>query len=321
MRRNSIYLAILILGLLMVGAPLRQAMAQSAHEAMTVVPRHIAAHLTNTDFTPNGDDWGSDYREQEQETIRKTFTLSGAHRTLEIDNVTGSIEVVGGDSDQVQLVVNKTLRAESKSKMAEARTKVTLDITQEGEALKFYVNGPFRCQCTDCISFHGDEGYSVRMDFQLQVPRDIEIKVKTVNGGHVRVENVKGNFLVRNVNGGIEMKDVAGSGTARTVNGAVRVTFRENPKENSSFASVNGNIELRFQRNMSGDFRFKTFNGGVYSDFPVTALPAQAMQVDRRDGKVIYRSDRFTAARIGSGGPEIKVENLNGDIRILENHE
>ena len=25
--------------------------------------------------------------------------------------------------------------------------------------------------------------------------------------------------------------------------------------------------------------------------------------------------------RIASGGPQIKVENLNGDIRILENHE
>jgi len=25
--------------------------------------------------------------------------------------------------------------------------------------------------------------------------------------------------------------------------------------------------------------------------------------------------------RVNSGGPEIKVENLNGEIRILENHE
>ena len=31
--------------------------------------------------------------------------------------------------------------------------------------------------------------------------------------------------------------------------------------------------------------------------------------------------DRFAGARVSSGGPQIKVENLNGDIRILENHE
>jgi DUF4097 and DUF4098 domain-containing protein YvlB len=142
-----------------------------------------------------------------------------------------------------------------------------------------------------------------------------------VNSGSVHVKDVKGNFLVRNVNGGIEMENVAGSGSARTVNGRVRVTFRENPRENSDFSSINGSIELHFQHNLAADFRFKTFNGGVYSDFPVTLLPAHALQEEQRDGKRVYRADKFTGGRIGSGGPEIKVDNLNGDIRILENHE
>ena len=71
----------------------------------------------------------------------------------------------------------------------------------------------------------------------------------------------------------------------------------------------------------AADFRFKTFNGGIYSDFPVTTMPLQAPTKEERGGKVVFRADRFTAARISNGGPEIKIENLNGDIRILENHE
>jgi DUF4097 and DUF4098 domain-containing protein YvlB len=114
---------------------------------------------------------------------------------------------------------------------------------------------------------------------------------------------------------------VAGSGSARTVNGPVIVSFRQNPRENSEFKTVNGNIELRFAHDLSADFRFKTFNGGVYSDFPVTTSPAHAIQEERRGGKMVYRADRFTEARVNSGGPEIQIENLNGDIRILENHE
>jgi hypothetical protein len=266
-------------------------------------------------------DVDSDMPVRDHETIQKSFSLAAARKSLEVDNVFGSIEVVGGPSDQVQLVVNKTIRAESKDALELARKEVTLDITQQEGSLKFYVNGPFRCHCDDCRNSRDQEGYLVKMDFQLHVPGNIDIKVKTVNEGRVLVRNVTGNFAARNVNGDIQMDNVAGSGIAHTVNGPVRVTFRENPRENSSFQSINGNIELSFARGLSADFRFKTFNGGVYSDFPVTALAAHTLQEDHRDGKTIFRADRFTGARVNSGGPEIKIENLNGDIRILENHE
>jgi hypothetical protein len=260
---------------------------------------------------------------RDHETIRKSFPMPVAHKSLEVDNLFGSIEVVGGASDQVELVVEKNIRAESKDALELARKEVTLDITQQVGALKLYVNGPFRCHCDDCHSSRDRDGqdYIVKMDFQLRVPRDIDTKVKTVNEGHVLVHNVNGNFIARNVNGAIEMDHVAGSGTAHTVNGPVKVSFRENPRQNSGFQSVNGDIELFFMHGLSADFRFKTFNGGIYSDFPVTALPAHAIKEDHQNGKTIFRADRFTEARINSGGPEIQVENLNGDIRILENHE
>jgi len=263
------------------------------------------------------------FAEREQEKIEKTFAMpAGAgRRTLEIDNVWGSIEVVGTASDRAQLTVNKSIRAESKGKIEQAKKDVTLDITQQGDVLKLYVNGPFRCNCHDCERSRDDEGYVVKMDFQVQVPRDIDIKIKTVNEGHVSVRDINGSFLVRNVNGDIQIRNIAGSGTARTVNGPVKVSFRQNPREASDFETVNGAVELAFARDLAADFKFKTFNGGIYSDFPVTALPVQGMKEEHHGAKVIFRADRYTGARVNAGGPQIKVENLNGDIRILENHE
>lgn len=289
--------------------------------AMLLLPQ------VGTSLRAAGDDDDSDssMRLKETETIRKTFNLSAAHKVLEVDNIFGSIDVTGGQGDQVQLVVNKTIYAESKDKMEAAKKEVTLDITDQPDFLKFYVNGPFRCNCNDghdsCGGWHGDRGYTVKMDFQLQVPRNIEVKLKTVNSGHVRVQDVTGNFAVHNVNGGIEMQNVAGSGLAKTVNGGVKVTFRENPREKSDFATINGNVELYFVRGLSGDFRFKTMNGAVYSDFEMTSLPAQPVSSERHGTKFVFRSDRYTGGRIGSGGPEIRAENLNGDIRVLERHE
>lgn len=263
----------------------------------------------------------ADLNVREQEKIQKSFSMASAHRSLEIDNVWGSIEIVGTASDQVQLTLNRSTRAESKEELEQARKDVTLDITEQPDSLKFYVNGPFRCDCHDCYRSREVDGYIVKMDFQLQVPRDINLKIKTINEGHVSVRDVSGNFVVRNVNGDIQMRNIAGSGSARTVNGPVKVSFRQNPHEASDFQTVNGNVELQFARDLAADFRFKTFNGGVYSDFPVTALPAHPIEGEHHGAKVVFRADRYAGVRVSSGGPQIKVENLNGDIRILENHE
>lgn len=291
------------------------------HPVINIAPIHIEPSL-HPAFPMSFADSDRDLSVQERETIQKSFSMAGAaHKSLEIDNVWGSIEVVGTNSDQVQLTMNKSTRAESKDKLEQARKEVTLDITEQPGSLKLSVNGPFRCHCDDGCGHREFEGYVVKMDFKLQVPRDIDVKVKTVNEGRVVVRDISGSFLVRNVNGDVEMSNIAGSGTARTVNGPVKVTFRQNPREASDFQTVNGNVELGFAQSLAADFRFKTFNGGIYSDFPVTALPVRAAQEERHGSKFVFRADRYTGVRIGAGGPEIKVENLNGDIRILENHE
>jgi putative adhesin len=281
----------------------------------------IEADPEQVDIDIDHDEAG--WTEREQEKIEKSFAMPppAGRRSLEIDNVWGSIEVVGTGSDRAQVTVNKSIRAESKGKIEQARKDVTLDVTQQGDALRLYVNGPFRCDCHDCERSRDDQGYIVKMDFQVQVPRDIDIKIKTVNDGHVSVRDINGSFLVRNVNGDIQIRDIAGSGTARTVNGPVKVSFRQNPREASDFETVNGAVELAFAHDLAADFKFKTFNGGIYSDFPVTALPVEGMKEEHHGAKVVFRADRYTGARVNSGGPQIKVENLNGDIRILENHE
>ncbi|HUQ49348.1 MAG TPA: DUF4097 family beta strand repeat-containing protein [Terriglobales bacterium] len=265
-------------------------------------------------------DWGSELKVSEQETIRNTYTVgTNPDRTLDVDNIFGSVEVVGTTGDQVQLVVLKTIRAESAEKIALAKKEVTLDVSQENGGLKLYVNGPFRCRnCDFCQNNREDSGYLVKMDFQLQVPNRMKLKVRTVNDGNVR--GVAGDFLVRNVNGSINMSEVAGSGSATTVNGKVNVAFRENPKADSEFKSINGNVELQFVRDLSADFRFKTMNGDVFSDFALTALPQRAASSEKKNGKFVIRGDRYTGGRVGAGGPEIKIENLNGDIRVIERH-
>ena len=178
------------------------------------------------------DGWDSDLPVRDKETIRKTFDLGAGGKSLQLDNVNGNIEITGSDSNQVELVVNKTIRAKTDAKLEDARREVTLDVKHNGGALELYVDGPFRCRCGDrrSVNFQRHPGYSVRMDFELRVPRNVDLQVSTVNEGQVRIRDVKGSYDVSNVNGGIEMTSVAGSGSAHTVNGAVKVSFTENPR-------------------------------------------------------------------------------------------
>jgi DUF4097 and DUF4098 domain-containing protein YvlB len=270
-------------------------------------------------FTSADDhDYDSSEQVKEQETIHKSFSLPAGERSLEIDNINGSIEVTGSQTNEVQVVVNETIRAKSKEKLEQARKEVSLDATQEGGAVKLYVNGPFRCG-HDC-SHSENHGYSVSMDFHVQAPRDVAVKLKSVNGG-IEVKDVTGKYSVHTVNGKIGMENVAASGVAHTVNGAVKILYRDNPRENSEFASVNGGIELYFAPNLSADFHFKNLNGGIFTDFPMTSLADSASQGEMHDGKFVYRGHGHVAGRVGAGGPEIKAENVNGSIRVLERHD
>ncbi len=203
---------------------------------------------------------------EEKETSQKTFTLSGSTpRRIEVDNVFGAIHVTGQPGDRVHLSLVQTIRADSKEKADQARREVKLDTSQENNTLRFFVDGPFRCKCEDGdVHFHGwrDRGYNVVYDFELKVPENAFLYLRTVNDGGVLVKNTAGDYDIRNVNGSVELEEVAGSGSAHTVNGRVSVTFRKNPQAACSFKTINGALDLDFQPGLSANLRLKTFNGG-----------------------------------------------------------
>lgn len=264
---------------------------------------------------------------KQEETLRQEYPLAATgDRVVDVDNVWGSIEVVGTTANQVQVVIKKTIRAESQAAMEKAKKEVTLQAMRDDTSVRLYVDGPFRCHERNndgdgcCCNWREREGYVVKMDFQIQVPNHIRLALKTVNDGNIKVQGVSGDFSIRNVNGRIDVQDAAGSGKVKTVNGGVKVTFRSNPTTNSEFSTINGPVELYFSEPLAADFRFKTFNGSIYSDYELSLMPPKQPEQERRGTKFVFRSDRYTNGRVGAGGPEIRIENLNGDIRVLQRH-
>ena len=261
------------------------------------------------------------------EDIVKTlkFADAGKPGELIVDNVFGPITVEVHAGRDVVLEAQRIVYARDEARAGKAEDEVKLDITEKGNTIEAYVDGPFRDDEKERrdrgIHMRRDPGYRVYYGFTLKVPLKTNLVLSTVLDGDVEVRGVEGTFDVRNVNGKVRIVDAAGSGDAQTVNGGVTVVFRRHPDGPCVFKTINGDVEVDFPGEPSADFRFKTMHGEVYSDFDVTRLPKAAPVREERaekDGKFVYRSDGFTGVRAGKGGPEIKLETLNGDILIAK---
>jgi hypothetical protein len=256
------------------------------------------------------------WRVEDSERIERAFTLSGSDaRRLVVDNIDGFVHVTGAPGSAVRVSVAKRIQAESDAAMAEAKRDVKLDLDQQGNRVRAYVDGPFRNG--NGVNYRGDDyyGYRVTFDFEIQVPPDTELVVKTVSGT-IETRKTTGEFTINGVNGGIDMQEVSGTGTVRTVNGPVKVGFTKNPGKACEFRSVNGPLDVHFQPGLNADLNFRSMNGGIYTDFDVVTRPV-AGSTQNVDGKFLYRVDRRNmSARTGSGGPELKFDTVNGAIRL-----
>jgi hypothetical protein len=73
---------------------------------------------------------------------------------------------------------------------------------------------------------------------------------------------------------------------------------------------------VHFQPSLSADMSFKTMNGHVYTDFDVNSMPGPPGTTETKDGRFLYRGNRFTTGRVGKGGPELSFETINGNVRL-----
>jgi len=249
---------------------------------------------------------------EEHSTFERTFPVVPADARLIVDTVEGNITVTGYSGSEIRATVEQTWRGDTAQDLERARNEIRLDVRQEGDTVRLYVDGPFRNR-----NGSGDYGrrYGARFDFEVQVPVEAGVELRAVNGSRITVGGIDGAYSVHNVNGSIEMTGIGGAGEAGTVNGRVSVSFRRNPTEASTFKTVNGDVAAEFQPGLSAEITVKIVNGEAWTNFPATAL-ASTEAGEREGTRFIFRRNRSARLRAGSGGPELSFETVNGSIEI-----
>jgi len=258
---------------------------------------------------------------RKEEPVQRTLRFAGpGPHTLEVGTIMGNIRVEGYDGSDVLLTAKRSTTADSAADFEAARRDVVLDVAEGGSTIKAvvrYIDGEACGE--DNHRRHRDwPDYDVRYDFTIKVPRDTRLVLCTINDGHLDVKGTRADFILRSVNGPIDMADMGGSGEATTVNGAVKGSFSAPPRSDSVFRTVNGSIVLTMPGSFTADLKMKTFNGGLYTDFDTRPTPSkQSIVTERKGTKTIYQVDQFALVSIGKGGPEMTMDTLNGDVRVL----
>lgn len=248
-----------------------------------------------------------------------------------VDRTNGDINVSAWDRDEVH--VRALVRATARD-LEVAREVVASVVISEGDRLR--ASGP---------EGRGNQGWgwwgnqqSWTVNYDVQVPRETELTVSTVNGevairelsgdvsvdavngeiavsdvsgdvsaeavnGQITISQVSGDISAETVNGSIELDGVSGNVEGRAVNGGIEVTLVGDrlAGEGVDLATVNGPVALRLPRSFSAQLELETVTGGMDVDFPIT---------------ISGRLGRRISTTLGGGGPLVRVETTGGAIRI-----
>jgi hypothetical protein len=222
-------------------------------------------------------------------------------QTVEVKGVNGAIRALAAQTGEVEVLARKHGR---RSDPAAVEVKV---VEHAGGVTVCAVYPNPGGAANECQPGEGGRMQTrdndVEVDFEVRVPAGVRFVGRSVNGA-VEAEGLEGDAEAVTVNGGIKLA-TRGAARAETVNGSIQASLgRADWKGEAVFKTVNGSVRVELPAQASAEVRAKTVNGDVSNDF---GLPVQGRFVGRHlDGT------------LGSGGRQLRLETVNGSIRLLK---
>lgn len=237
----------------------------------------------------------------EQTVETRSLPLAGGS-SFKVSNINGDLLVQGWDREELSF--SGTFKPSSKGE----QVKVLLIPGAKGLEI--------RCEYpkhTDRGRYRGPE---VRLD--LKVPRRILASLEAVNGD-ISLADVQGLAKLRTVNGSIQARNLPEGLEAESVNGNLSL---EAIKARLEVQTVNGSIKAKGLEALSGGLQAKTVNGGV--SLALTGVKGSLL-ASSLNGSISFKTQGATEveikrnsvkAKLGEGGPELRVKSLNGGITL-----
>jgi hypothetical protein len=199
-----------------------------------VLPLTIAALLL-TSCDEIGD-WGSSDRFKED--FHYTHSMKPGGR-LSVENMNGSIEIVGWDRNEVDISGTKYAATE------DLLRRIRIDVVAPGDSVYIRTVQP--------SGFRGNMGAR----YTIRVPRRTEYDRIVSSNGRIQIDDVEGNGRLRTSNGSIKALRTRGSLEVETSNGSVDLSEHTGP---ATIRTSNGQVRAE---NVRGYFEASTSNASI----------------------------------------------------------
>jgi len=152
------------------------------------------------------------------------------------------------------------------------------------------------------------------VDFDIKVPRNFSLKLKSLDNGNVEIVNINGEIEVGNNNGDISLGNIAGSAVLSSIYGKISAVFREvKPDSPMMFTSFEGDITVTLPESVNARLKLKSENGEILSDFDIKPLNRKSI-VNKVENTMVYSLEDWIIGSINAGGPEYIIKSYNGNI-------
>ncbi|MES2518538.1 MAG: hypothetical protein V4585_10545 [Bacteroidota bacterium] len=251
-----------------------------------------------------------------KEKIHQEFTVS-TNSLVAIYNIAGSIKVEGYDGDKVVIDIDKTISADNSQELEEGKRDTKLGFDQKGDSLIVYTAAPYDSR-PNTRNQNINIQYNIHLNYTIKVPKNVNMRISTINDGDILVENMNGLLRVNNINGKITLNNIKAANDVHTINGDVTINYTSLPPDNAKYYTLNGNLNITYPANFSADCEFKSFQGDFFTDFEnVEKLPAVISKTtEENEHGTTHKLNKASIIRIGNGGKKLKFETFNGNIYI-----
>ena len=253
---------------------------------------------------------------QDRESLTVPLSQPNDKGTLKVHIIDGSIKVDGYDGSDVKVVavLRKSSKNKSKSQYAEDdKMKGMKKITDNG--MSFSVE-----EVNNTVYVKRSPNGPI-IDFEVMIPNNFSVDLKTLNNGSIIVNNVNGKHEVSNTNGKVTMTNVGGSVVADALNKDITVTFRTiTANTTMMFTSLNGDIDITFPNSLKANVSARSDFGNIYTDFEISVDKSKpALKTSDKNGVYQVKREKGIQGTINGGGSDITFKTLNGDILIRSN--